>query len=141
MNLSLILARLKSQLTGLKAVGQSADFAAAKAGMLALPGMFVVPLREAGTVDEMTSATSQQVAQTFGVVIGLRNQRDALGGAALDDLHPHRLALRAALVGWVPDADTGEPVHFTSGRLLEIDAEQRLWWMDEFQLTTYYWSA
>jgi len=141
MDLSLILARLKAQLPALRSLGQSADLAAAKSGMLALPGMFVVPLKDLATPEDMTSATSQQITQTFGVVVGLRNSRDALGGAALDELHPHRLALRAALVGWVPDTDTGEPVHFSAGHLLEIDGEQRLWWVDEFQLKTYYWSA
>lgn len=141
MDLSPILARLKTQLNGLKSIGQSADLAAAKTGMLALPGMFLVPLKEVGSADDMTSSTSQQIVQTFGVVIGVRNQRDAGGAAALDELHPWRMALRTALVGWVPDEQTGEAVHFTSGSLLEIDTEMRLWWMDEFNLTTYYWSA
>jgi len=142
MDLSLILTRLKASLSGFKSIGQGADFAAAKAGLLALPGAFVLPLRDVATTMDMTGGTSQKINQTFGVVLGLSNRRDvATGAAALDDLHPLRLALRTALVGWVPDAATGEPVHYSGGALLELDGEGRLWWMDEFQLTTYYWSA
>lgn len=58
----------------------------------------------------------------------------------MNDLVGLRLALRAALVGWVPDASNGEAVTFTAGRLLRLDGDGRLWWIDEFQLTTYYWS-
>jgi len=143
MDLSLITARLTAQAPGygFKSVGQSADLAAAKAGMLALPGVFLVPMRETATASELTSGTHQQIVQTFAAVIGLVNRRDASGAAAVDALHPLRMALRTLLVGWVPDAATGEPVHFSGGALLELDTEFRLWWSDEFQLTTYYWSA
>lgn len=140
MDLSSILARLKTQLTGLKSVGVSADLDAAIEGVVAMPAAFVLPLAESGIDMGMLSGTDEKVTQAFGVVHCLSNRRDAQGAAALDDLRDHRLNLRTALVGWVPDDATGEPVHFTAGRLLRLDGDGRLWWIDEFQLTTYYWS-
>jgi hypothetical protein len=140
MDLSLIVARLKTQLGALRTVGASADLDAAIDGALAVPAAFVLPLTETGIDTSLVGRTGQRIAQAFGVLQVVSNRRDAQGGAALDDLKNHRLNLRAALVGWVPDVATGEPVLFTSGRLLRLDGDGRLWWIDEFQLMTYYWS-
>lgn len=141
MDLSLIVARLKAELTALRSVGASADLDAAIDGVLAMPAAFVLPLSELGQDIPMTGSTSERTTLAFGVLHVIKNARDAQGGAALDDLAAHRQALRQALVGWVPNDATGEPVTFTSGRLLRLDGDGRLWWIDEFQLTTYYWSA
>lgn len=140
MDLSLIVARLKAQLTGLKAIGASADLDAAMDGVTAMPAAFVLPLAESAVDMGVIGQTGERIEQAFGLIHVLRNRRDAQGGAAIDDLKTLRLNLRTALVGWVPDASTGEAVRFTSGRLLRLDADGRLWWTDEFALTTYYWS-
>jgi hypothetical protein len=144
MDLSLIQAHLKTQLVGargLKSVGLSAELDAAIEGGVAVPAAFVLPLAESAADMGLLSSTAQQVVQTFGVVHVVSNRRDAQGGAALNDLHALRLVLRAALVGWVPDAATGEAVTYTAGRLMKMDGDGRLFWIDEFKLTTYYWSA
>ena len=141
MDLSLIVTRLKTQLSALRSVGASADLDAAIEGAVAMPAAFVLPLAESAVDLGMTGQTGQRISQAFGVLHVVSNKRDAQGGAALDDLKTHRLNLRTALVGWVPDAATGEPVTFTGGRLLRLDGDGRLWWIDEFALTTYYWSA
>lgn len=141
MDLSLIVARLKSQLSALRTVGASADLDAAIDGVVAMPAAFVLPLAESVRDTGLVSSTGQRIAQAFGVLHCVSNRRDAQGGAALDDLKTHRLALRQTLVGWVPDDATGEPVLFTGGRLLRLDGDGRLWWIDEFELITYYWSA
>jgi hypothetical protein len=141
MDLSLILTRLQAELTGLRSVGASAELALAQAGGVAMPAAFVLPLGEAGADMGLLTSTAQKVQQTFGVVHCLANRRDPQGGAALADLHALRMALRTALVGWVPDVSNGEAVSFTTGHLLQMDGDGRLWWMDEFELTTYYWSA
>lgn len=140
MDLSLIVARLKAQLTALRSVGASADLDAAIDGAPPVPAAFVLPLGETGADTGLINGTGERDVQTFGVVHVINNRRDAKGEASLDDLKNHRLNLRAALVGWVPDAATGEPVKFAAGRLLRLDGEGRLWWIDEFQLITYYWS-
>ena len=140
MDLSLIVARLKAQLVGLKVIGASADLDAAIDGVVAMPAAFVLPLAEAASDMGMVSSTGQRIVQAFGVVHVLSNRRDAQGNAAMNDLVALRTALRAALVGWVPDAATGEAIVFTGGRLIRLDGDGRLWWTDEFQLITYYWS-
>lgn len=141
MDLSLIVDRLKAELTALRSVGASADLDAAIEGAVALPAAFVLPLADSAQDMGLTGSTGQRIAQAFGVLHVVSNRRDAQGGQALNDLKTHRLALRAALVGWVPDASNGEPVLYKAGRLLRLDGDGRLWWMDEFELTTYYWSA
>lgn len=145
MDLSLILARLRAQLvgaSGLKSVGQVADLEAAFAGVVATPSAFLLPMAEAGEDMGMLSSTSQRLTNTFGVVHCINNRRDIQGGSnSLDDLTPLRAALKTSLVGWVPDATTGEAVTFANGRLLKMDGDGRLFWVDEFKLITYYWSA
>lgn len=141
MDLSPIETRLHAQLTGLRTVGLSADFDLAIGGVVATPAAFVLPLADQASDLGMTGSTGQRVVQAFSVLLCLSNRRDAKGSAALQDLHAHRMALRTALVGWVPDAANGEPVTYTAGRLLKMDGDGRLWWSDEFQLTTFYWSA
>lgn len=140
MDLSPVIARLKAQLSGLKSIGGAADLDAAIDGVVAMPACFVLPLAESGKEMDLLSQTAQSIRQTFGVVHVLGNRRDATGAAALVDLAGLRTPLRAALVGWVPDASNGEAVYFTGGRLLRLDGDGRLWWIDEFEVKTYYWS-
>jgi hypothetical protein len=141
MDLDLVVARLKAQVSALRTLGASADLNTAIDGVVALPAAFVLPLAESASDMGLVSSTGERVLQAFGVLLCVSNRRDALGGAALADLKTLRLAVRAALVGWVPDASNGEPVLFNAGRLMQMDGDGRLWWMDEFQLITYYWSA
>jgi hypothetical protein len=141
MDLSLIAARLQATLVGVKSIGTVADMDTAIDGAPPTPSAFVMPLADAAVDADTLGGTNQRIAQLFGVVHVLANKRDATGTASLNDLTTLRLNLRAALVGWVPDAATGEPVHFRAGRLLRLDGDGRLWWMDEFELITYYWST
>lgn len=141
MDLDLLIARMKATLTGLKSIGTSVDLDAAIDGVVAVPAAFALPLADSATPMDMTGSTNERETVAFGVVHVVSNRRDAQGAAALNDLKTLRLNLRNALVGWVPDAATGEPVHRTGGRLLRMDANGRLWWIDEFQLITYYWST
>ena len=138
MNLSPIVEHLRTQLVGLRTVGASADLDAAIEGAVAMPAAFVLPLAETGRDTRLLGITEQRITQSFGVLHVLSNRRDAPGSAALADLTTHRAALRTALVGWVPDASTGEPVLFTGGRLMRLDGDGRLWWIDEFELITHY---
>lgn len=139
MELATLVARLKSQLTGLKGIGACADLDAAISGKPVTPSAFVIPLAESATESDMLSETAEEVVQAFGV-LHVVNNRMAVGGASsLDELTPFRARLRTALVGWVPDATTGEPMHFSAGRLLRMDGDGNLWWIDEYRLKTY-WS-
>ena len=63
------------------------------------------------------------------------NVRDTTGEAAAAELADRRLLVRAALLGWVPETAAGEAVAFAGGRLLQF-REARLWWTDEWRVTT-----
>lgn len=134
-----LVTRLKAQLPGVKSIGASAELDAAIAGTPVTPSLFVIPLAESVTGElDTTGGVDQEVLQVFGVAFVVSNQRDVRGAAALNDLAPLRQATQAALLGWVPDAATGEPLLFRGGRLLRLDGNGRIWWIDEFQVT--HWS-
>lgn len=141
MDLDLVILRLKAQLTGLRSIGGSADLDAAMRGTVVAPCAFVVPLAEKGQELESTGPTQQKLFSLFGVIQVVENRRDNTGAAALLDLKALRKQVFAALVGWVPDAGAGEPVIFVSGELVQAEGDGRLWWSDEFQLSSFYRSA
>ena len=133
MDLTPIIARLRT-LPELRAVGFCADVQAAMDATIALPAAYVQPLAESAGPLELIGVTSQRVAVRFGVVLAVSGKRDAMGSAAEDFLHPLRMSLRAALVGFVPDAETGEPVRYTEGQIITLDNARRLWWLDQFEV-------
>lgn len=103
------------------------------------PAAFVVPLSDMPSDDESFSGqTIQQVVGSVAIVFCLDSYRDELGQAAAADLNALRVAVRRALLGWVADPDTGEPVRAGKGQLLDFGGG-RTWWADEYDIT-YYWS-
>lgn len=140
MDLTPVINRLRTLLVGFKTVGSAVDLDAAIGGLVAVPAAFVMPLSESATANDLLQQTSQRITSLFGVVLCVSNKRDSTGAAALADLTSLRGQVRAALVGWIPDAATAEPVHYSSGQLLRLDGDGRLWWVDQFDLTTFYWS-
>ncbi|MBL8351201.1 MAG: hypothetical protein JNL87_12925 [Burkholderiaceae bacterium] len=137
MDVSAVITRLAAQLSGFVVVAGAADLDAAIELAPATPAAYVLPLAETADAPALISVHEQRVVQAFGVVLVVSNLRDATGAAAAAELATRRQAVRAALVGWVPDAATGLPVGFTGGRLLQF-RDGRLWWADDFELTTYY---
>jgi len=139
MDLQFVIDRLKAQLSGIRQLGGAADLDTALNGSVSVPAVFVMPQAEKAAVTDMvTGLVRQTFAQNWGVILVVSNRRDATGAAALTDLALQRQAVRLALVGWVPDASTGEPVYATGGQLLSLDGEGRLWWVDSFELKTYF---
>ena len=60
------------------------------------------------------------------------------GSSGVVDLVQSRQQVKAALVGFVPDEETGEPVTFLGGELVEFGGDGRMWWADEFHVKSYY---
>lgn len=141
LDLAPVIARLNANLVGFKSIGGSADLDLAIDAAPATPSAFVLPLAESAVATDMTGRTYQRVTQRFGVMLCQANRRDAKGVAALDDLHVLRQQVRNSLVGWAADPAIGEPVHFVAGRLMKMDGDGRLWWIDEFELALHIWSA
>ena len=138
MQLDFIIARLKAHTTGLRAIGGAADLGAAMAGAVVAPSAYVIALSDESAEQAHTGSYDESDLWEFGVVLVVSNLRDARGEAALAALAPLRQQVRQALAGWVPDAATGEPVGKTRGRLLRLDGDGRLWWMDQFRYLTFY---
>ncbi len=140
MDLTPILARLEDQLMGqpggFKKIGGAADLEAIGNGVVPTPACFVVPMRESADDNATFGQFEQRVTVGFSVVLAASNRRDATGAAALAGLEPLRRQIKAAIVGWAPEADFGEPVHFSGGSLLSF-ADGLLWWADEFRVVTY----
>jgi hypothetical protein len=141
MDLSFVIDRLKAQAPLLKVVGGAADMEAARPSAVLIPAAFVVPLADSVTLNPLTGVHAEVEQWEFGVVLAVANLRDARGAAALTTLAPIRAQVRAALSGWVPDPATGEAVAKKSGRLLRMDGDARLWWMDRFVWKTFYRST
>lgn len=132
-----LIARLKAELTGVRSVGGAADLDAAMEATVATPAVYVITLAETAGASPYVAGTVQRITQQFGVLSVVNNRRDGAGQAAMDDLTTLRTAIRAALLGWVPDEATASAVQFSGGRLMRFE-EGRLWWVDQFQVETYY---
>ncbi len=136
MDLSPILDRLKSQLTGFKAIGSAADLEAIGHGVIPIPSCYLVPMSESAEDNDLLGGYEQRLSVGFSVILATSNRRDAVGAAALADLEALRSMIRVALVGWPPEPALGEPVRYLSGSLLRFD-DGLLWWADEFRVTSY----
>ena len=133
-----VIARLKAQVTGMREIDGASSLDAAMRGAVASPSLYLIPLTETGRELPHTGQLDQLITVLFGVLLVLDTARSAQGMDVLIELHTKRAQVRQALVGWVPDADTGEPVTFAGGELVQFAGDGRLWWSDEFVLTTYY---
>lgn len=140
MDVAPVIARLKAQLTGFVGITGAGDLDVAIDGTPNTPAAYVMPLAETAEESNFIGVIDQRLTQEFAVVLVVSNLRDATGAAAVAELATKRLALRAALLGWAPDAATGEPVQFVSGAVLQF-RDQRLWWRDVFRVIAYYRSA
>lgn len=132
------LERLRSRLTGMRQVEGLSSLAEAMKGVSAVPAAYLVPLAEKGQEMPHTGAVDQFIGVMFGVIYAMPAARTSMGLDAVLALEAKRREVRLALVGWVPDADTGEPVTFVGGELLDLPNTGHLWWADDFQLTTYF---
>ncbi len=87
--------------------------------------------------DEATAGsgpTVQRVVLDVVVVTALKATNSALGtNTALDDI---RLALRAALFDWTPDADASEPYTLGGGQILTF-RNGWIYWADTFRSDIY----
>lgn len=91
-----------------------------------LPAAYVLPLGSQPGPNAVATGVRQRVQETFGVVLVLRNLRDARGGAATADITQLRDLVRVSLVGWQPGPEW-EPVLLGSGRLLAANAGLVTW--------------
>lgn len=132
------LQRLRDRVTGMREIDGASGLDEAMRRASAVPALYLIPLAEKARELRHTGATDQLISVAFGVVFALNAGRTTMGLDAVSALISARNQVRDALVGWVPDQNTGEPVIFAGGELLDLPGDGRLWWADDFELTTYY---
>lgn len=126
-----IITRLQTEVTALKRVAGSAEFAAASDDLKQTPAAFVIPASEkAAPSSTGTMVVSQYNTVRFSVAIAVQNLRDPRGENAGVDLLALRNSIMTALHGWQPDADF-DPIEFSGGNLAGLN-NQVLWWQDSF---------
>ncbi len=89
----------------LKLVQGAIEYAALKGPPPAArqPAAYVMPLGGRPGSNNLAIGSRQRVQETVGVVLLLGNVRDDRGEAAAAGIEPVYRAVRAALVGWVPE--------------------------------------
>lgn len=99
---------------------------------------FVVPSGEiAGPNTAGTSVLRQKVDYQVSVVFGLM-RAGAAGGSSLTKIDDFKEAIKAALVGWQPDADSGNIVSYVRGKLAAINIDKGIFfWGCDFSCPYY----
>jgi hypothetical protein len=121
-------------------VGGAGDLAAAYNELKQTPALFVIPARNTGGKNELSTDPDvrQKISMNFAVVYGVQHLRDAANRSALDALAPLRTAVFDKLIAWRPSGD-GDLVLFTAGQLIANRAQDRtLWWQDVFSTGFFY---
>lgn len=140
-DLAPFITRIKDQVKAFKVVEGALELEKVMAGTRPVsPAAYVFLREERGADSGETGVTDQVMDALVSVVLLVDTHNDPVGKRAAAELVTLRKALRKALVGWVPDANTGEPVLFERGVLLSFEAS-RSCWADEFSWTYYYEGA
>lgn len=128
--------RLAAAVPDFRKVAGAADFASAREDLKAAPVAYVIPLADSARPSTLLGmGVEQQVIERFGVIMAVKNSRDARGDAVNAALEAIRSAAIQGLLGFVP-ADGCDPVQYGGGRLLMLDVSV-IWWQLEFT-TGYY---
>ena len=132
MLLSPIVARLKAQCPLLRLV----EPGLAPAVPAAHPAAYIFPLRVIARPNELLGVHDQQITESLGVELTIRNAaRASTGKGAADELEAVRQQVYAALAGW-PIDPSHVPFNYVGGALIEFDAGNAVW-RDEYATETY----
>lgn len=144
MDLDHIHARLKVELAdqGLREIGQAVGLdAVIRSQRPALPAVYLIPLAEQGSEDDTTGTPCPRETRMFGVIYVIDVRNDTTGAKGAASLKGLRAAVKGALIGWVPEPETGEPIWHVVGELVQFEGDGRLYWSDEFVFKGYFRSA
>lgn len=129
-----VCARLKDRVTALRRVAAVGGLIDAQSGLDRdrLPAAFVHLVSDrAGPNTLATGAVSQQVERTIGVALCIGALGEGRTAEVADQFEPLLVAVRGALVGFVPSADQ-ELIKLARGALVRID-KGLAWWVDEYR--------
>lgn len=121
-----------AEIAEFKQTGKAANLQEALRDLRASPAAFVVPLRNAAGRNALDSAGTvmQRVSFTFGVVLMIRNVRDARGDKAADELAALRAKVFDKLLG-IQLAAEFDTCLYSGGQLMRF-SDQDLIWQDVF---------
>ena len=118
-------------------VGGTIDFSVINEVPTAVPAAYVLIEEEASEPSDLaTGPVLQRSEADVAVIIIAGNVSDAAGGAVAGDLEGLKAAVRGALVGFVPDAATGEPIEHIGANLLKAKGGY-VWHRELFGIATY----
>ena len=128
-----VIARLTAEVPALASVAGAVEFAALDGNppVHLRPAAYVLPSRETAEANRRVGAHSQRVTEEFTVALALGNLSDARGDAAARELETLMAATRAALAGWIADADH-TAVDYVRGQLLGL-RDRVVWWGQTFR--------
>jgi hypothetical protein len=139
MTLDEIVDRLKATaMPPLRLVGKSADMPSAQGqsrGVVQSPSAYVVPIGDNAAPNRFaTGAHIQEVAETFGVLLVVRDLSDAKGGAAAASFSTVKAAIRNSLVAWTPN-NVDMPIELVDGRMVDV-INGEVWWLERYRSTS-----
>lgn len=134
MDLTPITTRLQAEASDVfKIIGTAAEYDAAAESLAAAPAVFVIEQDDGADPPVLCGVVEQSVVVRLACVIAVKLQRDTRGEGGRSALQTARGAVRAALMGWVPDAATGEPITYVGGQMLDF-LPGTIWWQDVYQV-------
>ncbi len=121
-----IATRLKEQATGLRKVGLAADLAAVLEGKLpdqtGISAFVLIGDERGGQASISAGSYIQPVQLSIAVILTFREISNRAGDKLVDEVEAAKAAVRAALIGWIPDGANGAlrlvhgaPVSFKPG--------------------------
>lgn len=102
---------------------------------LIMPAAYVIPLDDNAEPNQSDNGYSQEIRDTFAVIVVLSNVADEPGKASIVQIQPIRNALFSALLAWAPDAEHGI-IEYEGGQLLGVD-RSRMYYQFEFSAMTH----
>lgn len=133
---SLAVEQIKAAVPALHHVGGAADYAAVQSlAEFRTPSAFVVFAEEynTGRIPTAPCVTAQESQTQFGVVLALRHWRERLGEQMQQEARQLIGQVRTALIGWRPPFAGARVIGWTSGKVLDYDANTLLF-ADLYQL-------
>ena len=132
---SLVVKRLKDQVTDFREVGGAADYAAVMdLRSFQTPSAYVIFAGESGGATGPRGPRVQPAVTRFGVVLAVRNYRPGAGDHLGDELRKFIGQTRAALIGWVPPVPRATALTWEEGQVMDYDNSTVLY-VDSYQLT------
>lgn len=136
LRLAPIVARIQAECPGLREVGDAEAYVRLSEAKIRPPSAWVLPLADRGGPNRYADdQTGQEITAQFAVVMAARDIRRDRGSQALSELEETRIAVRAALRGFVPDGCDSQCL-YSAGRLVTgIGRDGLLFWQEDWSVT------